>query len=339
MLVNGAALSSCVSALGLRDKKSHSPATTVLSPALRKGDRVGLVAPASAFDKEGYEKAIAHLSSWGLRIKEGKHLHDKYGYLAGKDADRVSDLHEMYLDPEVKAIWCIRGGYGVTRILPLLDYGLISAHPKPVIGYSDITALIHAIHLNTGIVGFHGPIGKGPSDPYSREMLRQTLFTERAMPTISYHTLSNVEGDIYTPEVIAPGNAEGVLTGGNLTLLSALSGTPYHWDAKGKLVFIEDVGEKPYRVDRMLTTLLQSSHLSEAAGILLGIFRGCEKKPMDDSLTLKQVIKDRLGTLGIPVFYGFTFGHIDRMCTFPVGVKARWEMDKRILKLVEPATL
>ncbi len=341
MIMNTAVFSGCAGVTGLsggREKyiRAHR---TVKPGMLRPGDTVGLVAPASGVDHQGYEKAIAHLNAWGLKVKEGRHLLDKTGYLAGRDEDRVADLHEMYRDDEVKAIWCIRGGYGVTRILPLLDYRLIAAHPKPVIGYSDITALIHAIHLKTGIVGFHGPIGKGPNDPYSHAMLQQVLFENNPQSTISYQSMEGGEGEVYTPEVIAPGDAEGVLSGGNLTLLAALSGTPFHWDAKGKLVFIEDVGEKPYRIDRMLTTLLQSARLPEAKGIILGVFRGCEAKEGSDSLTLKQVLKDRLGNLGIPVFYGFTFGHTDKMCTFPVGIRARWSMEDRQIQILEPAVI
>ncbi len=336
--MNGALLTGCASAVGFNRGTGYREVGRIVKPPmLQRGDTVGLVAPASGVDRKGYEKAIRHLSSRGLNIKEGAHLLDKTGYLAGRDADRVADLHRMYRDPEVKAIWCIRGGYGVTRILPMLDYELIKAHPKPVIGYSDITALIHAIRMKTGIVGFHGPIGKGPYDDYSRKMLDGVLFEKHPEFTISYQPQDGEPSSVNTPEVIAPGDAEGELTGGNLTLLAALSGTPFHWDAKDKLAFIEDVGEKPYRIDRMLTTLLQSSHLGEAKGIILGIFRGCEAKETDDSFTLKQVLKDRLGNLGIPVFYGFPFGHIDKMCSFPVGVKARWISEKRVVQLLEPA--
>ena len=306
----------------------------IVPPPLRPGDTVGLIAPASPFKAEDYEKALRNASRLGLKVREGAHLHRKWGYLAGRDDERVADIHAMYADAEVRALWCIRGGYGTTRLLSILDYDFIRKHPKPIIGFSDITALMHAVWLRTGIVQYHGPVAKSTLEGYTGESFRRVVMAERQETVvITYEAHEGKDADIYKPEVISPGDAEGILTGGNLSLLAALCGTDFHWDAAGKLVFIEDVGESPYRVDRMLTQLIDAANLDKAAGIILGVFRGCERKPGEESFTLKQVIRDRLGGLGVPVFYGFTFGHVSKIATFPIGVWASWESAKRQLTI------
>ena len=303
---------------------------------LHKGDTVGLIAPASSFDKEGLEKAKTNIRNLGFEVKISSNLYKKWGYLAGSDQERVDDIHEMFLDKEVKAIWCIRGGYGVTRILHMIDYNIIKQNPKIIIGYSDITALIHAIYIHTGLVGFHGPVAKSSPDPYNTEYINKILINPMPTVHISYHKTG--DQPIYNPYVITPGTATGELSGGNLSLLSALAGTDNHWDAKDKLVFIEDIEERPYRIDRMLTQLLQGANLADAKAIILGVFRGCEKEEGDeDSLSLKQVLQDRLGQLGIPVFYGFSFGHIHKICTLPVGIEAKFDTSIPEITLLEPA--
>lgn len=307
----------------------------LIPPRLKKGDTIGLIAPGSPFSDQLLGRAHEHLSKMGFKVKESKNLHAKYGYVAGSDEERIKDIHEMFRDQGINGIWCIRGGYGTSRLLPYLDYELIRNNPKVIIGYSDITALLQGIHINTGLVGFHGPVAASEMTDYT--LVTNNLILRQHLQKYQIHAAhERPEGMEYIPRVIRAGTCKGELAGGNLSLLAALAGTPYQLDATGKLVFIEEVGEKPYRVDRMLTQLLQSANLDKASGIILGIFSNCEAKEDDFSLTLQQTLDDRLGKLGIPVYYGFSFGHINNMCTLPVGIKASFDTSRPVLTLLEP---
>lgn len=307
-------------------------------PRLRQGAVVGLVAPASPPADEYFEKAFANLTAMGFRIKPGTHLRDRYGYLAGQDKDRISDLHQAFVDPEVEAVWCVRGGYGCSRLLPDIDYDLIRRHPKPLIGYSDITALHVAISQRTGLVSYHGTVAVGEFPENTLHHFRAVLID--ALPR--YDITAPADGDMlsapeYQPLVIAPGRATGRLTGGNLALLSALAGTAFEPVFRDKIVFIEDVGEQPYRIDRMLTQLLQATDLAKAAGIALGVFSDCAPKGEGLSLTLMETLQDRLGTLGIPVIYGMPFGHVPYQATLPYGIEAELNTETRTITLLETA--
>lgn len=306
---------------------------------LKEGDTIGLIAPGSAFTQEAYERTIDNIKTMGFRYKNAKNLFLKYGYLAGDDKSRIEDIHQMFADPEVDAIWCVRGGYGTTRLLYDLDYELIKANPKILMGYSDITALLQAIHEKTGLVTFHGPVGSTELTDYIISNFQSVLMTIKKNTRISNQKSDNTT-DEFNSEFIVPGHMKGQLAGGNLTLLASLAGTEFQLDASGKLVFIEDVGEKPYRIDRMLTQLLQVSNLNKANGILLGRFNDCDVEPGDNtSLRLKETLIDRLGYLDIPVYYGFSFGHVDEMCILPVGVEAGFDLKKEELILFESAVV
>ena len=247
----------------------------------------------------------------------------------------------MFSNPDIRAVWCARGGYGCTRLLPHIDYDLIRRNPKVFIGYSDITALHLAIHQMTGLVCFHGPVGGSDFTEYTVRHLKAILMEARGPYTIktieSHGTVKNP--DLYQSQVLRSGRIRGPLFGGNLSLLAALAGTPFAFDATGKLVFMEDIDEKPYRVDRMLTQLRQSAKLDKAAGFALGIFSGCIPEPGDESLTLAETISDRFGDLRRPAVYGLTFGHIANQCTLPVGLEAELDTQALTLTLSEPAVL
>ena len=290
---------------------------------LRPGDAVGIIAPASSFPPERMAKTEENMRSLSLKIKWGKNINAQHGFLAGTDNERLEDLHAMFRDPSVRAIWCIRGGYGCTRLLDRIDYRMIKKNPKILIGYSDVTALHVAIQQHTGLITFHGPVGSSTFSDYTLKHVQAMLF-ETAGHTIlqaeDYHENARPGFESY---VITPGVAKGELTGGNLSLLAAMCGTKYQLNVHKKILFIEDIGEKPYRIDRMLTQLRQNNALHEAAGIALGIFDDCQADPEDRSLTLREVLEDRLGDLGIPVAYGFSFGHITDQCTLPVGGRAQ----------------
>lgn len=291
---------------------------------LKKGDKIGLITPAGFISKEKLDKAINNLTSLGLEPVYHKSVSEKEGYFAGTDKSRLNELHSMYEDNKIKAIWCVRGGYGTSHLLDKIDYKLIKQNPKPLIGYSDITALIQAIYLKTGIPGFHGVIGAGDFTPYTVENLKNMFFS--ISEEIKINMMKEHNKDLY---IINKGNFSGKLTGGNLALIVSLIGTPFddNWD--NKIVFIEDIGEAPYKIDRMLTHLIFSGKFNKVKGIILGRFNDCEPDEEDkiNSFSLKEVILDRIKPLNIPAIYGFSFGHIDNQAVFPVGINANFNTD------------
>ncbi|CAN5470930.1 LD-carboxypeptidase [soil metagenome] len=295
---------------------------------LKIGDTVGVIAPASGLSAEDFDKALQNLADLGFKTKVGKYAHGRKGFLAGTDKERLEDLHWAFADAEIDAVWCVRGGYGVSRLLPDVDFNLIKKNPKIFIGYSDITALHTAISQNCGLVTFHGPVAASTFSDYSKTHVVNTLMNPYAPYKIELSP-DNVakESNLFKTEVITKGKARGKLIGGNLSLLSALAGTPFGLkNLKGKILFTEDVGEQPYRIDRMLTQLRQSVDLRSLAGIALGIFEDCNPKDTN-SQSLIEVLKDRLGDLNIPVIYGLSFGHIRDQFTLPVGIEAELDTE------------
>lgn len=305
---------------------------------LKKGDLIRLIAPGSPCAEEKIATAISKLEGQGYRVRYTEVIRKRNGYLAGTDRERIDDLHAAFQDKEARAVWCIRGGYGCTRIIPHLDYELIRANPKILVGYSDVTALIHAIYQKTGLVGFHGPVGATPQSNYNQDLLDRILIEGEHPCTIhgSAEQLINAD-DAYQPYVIRGGSAEGFLSGGNLCLLAAMAGTDFGVNFRDKIVFLEEVGEKPYRIDRMVTQLMQSADLHLAKAIVLGVFEDCQPKNDLYSLGLKETLEFLFKPLGIPVIYGFSFGHVQQICTLPVGIKARLDADRMELTLLESA--
>ena len=307
---------------------------------LKAGDTIGLISPGSAASDESFEKAVKNLKDLGFKLKYAKNVRAKHGYLAGTDQQRLDDLHSMFADQEVDGIWCVRGGYGCGRLLPHINYKLIQKNPKLLIGYSDITALIQAIFINTGLVCFHGPVGTSDFTDYALGEMKSILMNPQKEHLISFYNNEKAKEDAaFKYEVIRGGVARGQLVGGNLSLISSLVGTAYEWDVKGKLLFIEDVGEKPYRVDRMLTQVLQSKKFKQPAGIILGVFADCKANDLENSLSLMDTLKGQVAGLGIPVAYGFSFGHIANQCVLPVGIKAEFDTSKQIVRLLDSAVI
>ena len=292
---------------------------------LMPGAKVGLICPGSPITQEKLETAIENIRSLGFIPDHTPKVLLQKGYLAGSDLDRLTDLHDMYRRQDIDAVWCIRGGYGCTRLLPHIDYSLIRANAKPLIGYSDVTALLNAIHQKTKSPCYHGPVASSTLTNYARKCLLPVIHTQYPV-TIQNHTAEQETSILY------PGIAQGKLAGGNLSLIAALQGTPFEIHSKNKLVFIEEVGEKPYRIDRMLTQLLDSGFFNNVKGIILGQFVDCDSNSTD-SLSLLEVLTDRLTPLKIPTIYGFSFGHIDDQCTFPIGMKAALNTSKQIVTL------
>jgi len=315
--------------------------TKLIKPKrLKKGDTVAIIAPSSGADDKQFEKALQNMTDLGFKPKLGKYAKEINGFLAGTDAQRIEDIHWAFSDKEIDAVWCVRGGYGLSRILPQINYDLIRKNPKVFIGYSDITALHLAIHQNTGLVTFHGPVASSTYSDYPKKHVINALMEPVVPDRIELSPDNIAKGTLlYKTEVITKGRARGRLIGGNLSLLTALAGTAYALkNTKGKILFTEDVGEKPYRIDRMFTQLKQSVNLRELAGIALGVFEGCEA-PDDKSQTVIDVVKDQLGGLGIPVIYGLSFGHIRDQFTLPIGIEAEMDTQDATLTLLESGVM
>ena len=306
---------------------------------LREGATVGLVSPASAtWLTEEIDIIKETVTALGLKYKAGRHMMDRYGYLAGKDADRAADLNAMFADPSVDAILCVRGGWGCNRILQLLDYKLIAAHPKILLGYSDITSLLTAINAKTGLVTFHGPVGASTWNKYSLDSLRRILFNAEAItmenPRVLGDNLAVTKDRIQT---ITPGTASGRLLGGNLTVLTAMLGSDYLPNWSGAILFLEDVRENIYRIDRMLTQLKLAGVLDRVSGVVFGKCTKCEPGEGHGSLTLEEVLNDHLRPLKVPAWSGAMIGHIESKFTVPVGALARIDAERGTITMLEPA--
>ena len=303
-----------------------------LPKALKKGDSIGVIAPGGAiFNKSSIEKCKIKLDAVGLNIVAGKTLSTQHGYLSDTDENRAKEIMEMFTNPNIKGIVAMRGGSGCARVLPFLDYDLIKQNCKPFIGMSDITALLTAFYTKAEMTSFHGPVGYSTWTDFTKKYFTKTLFSKKET-----EMLAPAKSNFYT---ISKGIAQGELIGGNLTVFSQLVGTPYLPHMHGKLLFMEDINEEPYRIDRMLMQLKLAGILSQVNGIIIGECRKCNPEEPEKSLSLKQVLQDHFSNLNIPVFYGAKFGHIKDKWTLPVGIKAEMNADIGSLKLLEPAVI
>lgn len=332
-------------ALGASATTAAAPPTRrktmhLIKPArLRPGDLVGIIAPGGHTNDEALEKAVANIESLGLRARIGGNIHYVYGNYAGTVRQRLDDLHAMFLDPEIKAVWAIRGGSGCISLLEHIDYRLIRAHPKVLIGYSDITCLHLAILKHAGLVTFHGPVASSTFSDYVVTHLQNVLMTPHDNYTITMsaeNALAGGEHANYRIRTIHAGTATGRLIGGNLSLFSALAGTPYAADFTGAILYLEDVNEEPYRIDRMMTQLQLSQGYRHAAAVMLGIFENCEGVEGEGALTLDETVDQHLLPLTRPAVAGYSFGHIRHQFTMPVGILARLDTAQQTLTLLEP---
>ncbi|HEX7150756.1 MAG TPA: LD-carboxypeptidase [Thermoanaerobaculia bacterium] len=305
---------------------------------LAPGDTVGLVLPASAaYEADSIAFAREQLEALGLKVMLGPHAYDRHGYFAGRDRDRADDINRMFADDRIAGIVCYTGGWGSPRVLPYLDYDLIARKPKVFVGFSDITALLNAITQRTGLVTFHGPVAVSTFETYSVDNFRRVVMTPEpagvlAPPEKRPNLLVDRANRIVK---LAPGRARGRLAGGNLTLLSALMGTPYEVDTDGAILFAEETNEDIYRVDRMLTQLALGGKLDRMAGFVFGRCTECNTRP--SMFSLEDVLRDRFGSLNKPALSGLSFGHIEQKMTLPVGVQATLDADAGTLRLDEAA--
>ena len=315
-------------------------AQTAKPDRLRAGATVGLVTPASNVpENEDLLAAIDLVRSLGFEAKPAPNLRRRKQYLAGSDQQRADDLNGMFADDEVDAIFCVRGGYGSGRLLRDLDYQTIANNPKILMGYSDITAILNAIHVKTGMVTYHGPIAGDNFSSYTYEQFQRIMMEPRQVTRIAEPPAFEQQPGVVEREnrltPIVPGRAEGKLIGGNLSLLVTLLGTPYEPDFDGAILFMEDVSEPPYSVDRMLTHLWLTGHLERTAGIVFGKFT--DDSYDSNTLSMEQVLRERCEPLGIPTLRGAMIGHIEDQTVVPIGVHARLDVDDGTLTLLEPA--
>jgi muramoyltetrapeptide carboxypeptidase len=298
------------------------------SPALIKGARlkpnqtVGILAPSSPVEQSEISEGLRLLTSFPLKVRQGGHLFDRVRYLAGSDYDRVSDLHEMFSDPEVKAVFCARGGYGSARLLREIDFPLIRNNPKIFVGFSDLTTLLIALYKECGLVTIHGPTITSLPHEKNWEHLSRLITTSQKLQ-VSFR-----QGG-----VINQGKARGTLLGGNLATLCSLLDTPYLPTFKGTILFLEEKGESPYRLDRMLTQLILSHRLNGLAGLVIGQMVDCGNQEEVSSL-----LNERLGKLPVPIVTGLPFGHGGENIALPLGLPALLDTERMVLEIEEAAT-
>ncbi|HUF11599.1 MAG TPA: LD-carboxypeptidase [Longimicrobiales bacterium] len=310
-------------------------------PRLRSGQTVGLINPAGAsyvsWDLEVVEESLAAL---GFRTVRGAHVLDRRGYFAGTDEERAADLNRMFADDAIDGILCVRGGWGSARILSLIDYDAVRAHPKVFVGYSDVTALLLAMHARTGLVGFHGPVGTATWNEFSVGWFRRVLMDAEAVTFANPIDVGdNLVQTSDRVQTITPGRARGRVLGGNLSVLTGIVGSGYLPDWDGAILFLEEIGEDIYRVDRMLTQLKLAGILDAVAGVVFGKCTDCDSGETYGSLTLEEVLDDHLQPLGVPAWYGAMIGHIADKWTVPVGTEVEIDADAGTVTMLEPAVV
>jgi muramoyltetrapeptide carboxypeptidase len=316
-----------------RERRSMRRVPVVKPPRLERGDAVGLINPCSVpLDPEDVAAVRARLQDMGLRLKEAPGI----GAPRETAKARAADVNAMFADPAVKAVLPMRGGWGCARLLQHLDYALIRRHPKILMGYSDVAALLLGIHARTGLVTFHGPMGNSAWVPFTVEHMRRILFTGEAV-TLCSPTDADDAGAETGFRTITPGRARGRLVGGNLTVLASMVGSPYLGGTDDVILFLEEVREPMSEVDRMLTQLELAGILSRVRGFVFGQCTRCPSPDMDGALTLDRVLDDHVRPLGIPAWRGAPIGHVERQLTVPIGVPVEMDAGRGTIRLLEPA--
>lgn len=308
----------------------------ILPISLSKGDTIGITAPASPTNAWEIRHSVNKLKSMGFKIDIGetiKNRKEKYKYLSAPDDVRAAEFMEFVKRDDIKAILCGRGGYGITRILPMLDFDEIKSNPKIIIGFSDITALLNAIYLKTGLVCFHGPVAASTFSNYTTDYLEKVIIKSKFKPIVcsSSNTIT-----------INPGIATGKLIGGNLSMLSGTLGTEYEIDTNGAIIFIEEVDEHPYKIDKMLTQLWLAGKFEDCCGIVVGYFKGLNSRRSfypGGSYTIKEVLVERIRKFNVPAFQGLQIGHVKDRFTLPIGIKAELDADNKSLTILEPSVI
>ncbi len=304
---------------------------------LLKGNTIGVLTPASPPSRVRLKKGLSYLRGRGFEYRLSPHAYAKNSYLAGSDEDRVNDMHIMFADPQVHAVFASRGGYGSIRMLDRIDYNLIKRYPKVFVGYSDLTAFQLAVYKNCGVVTFAGPMVAAdmykPLSSYSEDLFWRMITSAR-----KGGNQKNPNGEKFT--VVNPGKASGILLGGCMSVLCSLLGTPYLPDFSGALLFLEDIGEEMYRIDKFLAQLKHAGILKSISGIIVGKFADCPpRKRKKSEKTVIELFEEYTADLKIPVLGDVSFGHISEKMTIPIGIKASIDTDKRQFSFDEGAVL
>ncbi|MCI1858675.1 MAG: LD-carboxypeptidase [Sporolactobacillus sp.] len=295
---------------------------------LQEGDTIGVISPAGPPDLRKLGRAIEWLNDLGFTVRTSRNLGRRDGYLAGSDEERLSDLHDMFLNDEVRAIVCARGGYGSARFADRVDYELIRSHPKIFWGYSDITYLHTAIRQQAGMVTFHGPMLASDLGEENVPLLSKQLFSQL------FEAVSLKYDEHISPlKIINDGRAEGMIVGGNLSLLVSSLGTPFEIDTEEKLLLIEDINEAPYRVDGMLNQLRLAGKLDQAAGFIVGNFSADESDLQEPTFSIDEVLENYLSAAGKPAVSGFLIGHCAPNFSLPLGVQGVLDADMKRLSI------
>ena len=329
---------------GVAMAAAQTAAPALLRPrALRPGDTVGLITPSTyVSDPDRLLLAARTIEYFGLKPKMGRNVGKRAGYLGGTVGERLDDLHAMFRDPGVAAVFAIRGGYGSEHLLDRIDYDLIRRNPKIFLGYSDITALHLAIHQRTGLVTFHGPVALSRFTGYTQTWFRKALFEAAPIGEVANPPEADALRPAHPLRTVRPGKGRGPLIGGNLSLIATTMGTPYEIDTRGRILFIEDVEEQPYSIDRMLTQLRLAGKFETAAGVVIGECNACRPRDyqpaFESTFSFGEVLDNILGGLKIPVLSGLTIGHTDDQLTLPEGVMASLDADRQRLAIEEAAT-
>lgn len=348
--LRGTGLAAAAFLSGAPGLKKETPRPSTASPplplvkprALKPGDTVALIAPSSyVFDLWQIEQAAARLATLGLTARLGRNAKARHGYMAGTETERLEDLHAAFADSSISGVFCLGGGYGTERLLDGIDYMLIRRHPKILIGYSDVTGLHLAISRKARLVTFHGPVALSALPPWTLEYFKKALFVPEPIGELTNPPEADPLAPVFPLHTVTPGTARGAIVGGNLTLISTTMGTPYEIETKGNILFLEDTGEAPYRIDRMLTQLKLAGKLGEAAGIVWGTCTDCTpaKSSFEISLSLSDLLDEILGGLGKPVLAGLVFGHTKEKPTIPIGVTAELDAGAKRVAIVEAATV
>lgn len=300
----------------------------MLSNKLEFGDTISVIAPAGFEESSIIDEKINIISSLGFNIKKSVHLYDKSGYLAGKDMDRSKDLMDAFKDPSVKAIICFRGGYGSSRILPYLNFEIIKENPKIFMGFSDITVLLNSIYEKCSLITYHGPMVN--SDMMNIYTLKS--FVNTLMKNNDTFNLINPKNDKLS--FYGSNSIEGCLVGGNLSIICSTLGTPYEIDTKDKILFIEEINEEPYKIDRMLTQLKLANKLSNCKGFILGKFTKCVTSDTR-SFSLNEVLRNNLLSFNKPTVVNVSSGHDNNNLILPIGAKYKIDIEKGNLEIIE----
>ena len=344
LLRSSAALSSGWLGIQTMTTAQTSPPQTLpllKAKRLAPGDTIALINPSNAvYERAPYAVATESLQALGFKVREAPNLRARWGQFGGTDAQRAGDVNAMFADPSVQGLLALTGGSGANRILPLLDYELIRRNPKFLGGFSDVTALINAVHARTGLVTFHAPMGAGEWNDFSVSHWRGAVMNGE--PMLLRNVQEKADALVSKQDRITTlrgGVARGPLVGGNLAVFSSLAGSGYWPPLDGAILFLEDTNEYIYRVDRMLSTLKLNGVLQRLAGVVLGAFTNCTPGEGHGTLTLDETFDDYFKGLGVPVYSGAMMGHIRRKFTVPIGLPAEMDADAGTIRFLQSAVL